>query len=73
MIINIQSNFLKNFIYNFNVFSMFLFLFFFKVKTFGEHAEEERRAYESSLDGFTQELTVTKHALRESARKEKKV
>lgn len=52
---------------------MFLFLFFFKVKTFGEHAEEERRAYESSLDGFTQELTVTKHALRESARKEKKV
>ncbi|XP_071515927.1 uncharacterized protein [Panulirus ornatus] len=43
------------------------------VKAHGEHVLEERRLNESSLEGLTQELALTKQAFRDLIRREKQM
>ncbi|XP_071515925.1 coiled-coil domain-containing protein 170-like isoform X2 [Panulirus ornatus] len=44
-----------------------------QVKAHGEHVLEERRLNESSLEGLTQELALTKQAFRDLTRREKQM
>nr|XP_027216874.1 uveal autoantigen with coiled-coil domains and ankyrin repeats-like [Penaeus vannamei] len=44
-----------------------------QIKAHGEHMLEERRVNENSLEGITQELAVTKQAVRDLTRREKQL